>query len=713
MATDRLPDPLAMHSYVANVWKMKSVFLMSLGLILPLAAHADEPVDPNLWLEDATGERALAWARGQDVVTKKELTAVPGFEALRARLLSIYDSKEKIPYVSKAGAYYYNFWRDAQHVRGIWRRTSLEEYEKKDPEWETVIDLDRLSADEKENWVWIGEDSRYPDYTRTLIRLSRGGGDAHVVREFDLVTKTFVNDGFNLPEGKSDISWRGPDNVYVGTDSGPGSLTDSGYPRVVKSWQRGTPLASAVVVFEGQKADVRAEAEVSDEKDFHREFVLRIITFFSTEKYVVLDGKLVRMDLPDDAKFGTFREFLTVTLRKAWSVNGNDYAAGAFLAIRWDKFMAGSRDFAVLFNPDPRISLDSVTYLKDGIIINVLDNVRSRLYVRAPGAEGTWSQQQMEAPLFGSVQASSVDPDSNDYFLTVSDFVTPTSLYLGTVGGSRMLLKQLPSFFSAEGLEVSQHESTSKDGTQVPYFQVSRKGVVLDGSNPTLLYGYGGFEIAMKPFYSSGIGVGWLEKGGIFILANIRGGGEFGPQWHEAALKENRQRAYDDFISIAEDLVSRKVTSPRHLGIMGGSNGGLLVGVTMTQRPDLFNAVVCQAPLLDMRRFSHLLAGASWMGEYGDPDIPAQWSYIRKYSPYQKVREGVDYPRVLFTTSTRDDRVHPAHARKMAYKMEAQKHDVLFYENTEGGHAEGGAANHEQAAFEAAMTFSFLAEQLH
>jgi prolyl oligopeptidase len=690
---------------------MKLLLLLSLGLMISANASAQE-TDPNIWLEDVTGARALEWVKAQDVVTKKELTSSPDFEPLRERVLSIYDSKEKIPYVTKAGNFYYNFWRDADHVRGIWRRTTPDEYRKKDPTWETVLDIDKLAADEKENWYWSSEATRYPDYTRSLIRLSRAGGDAVVVREFDLVTKTFVKDGFIVPEAKTRAAWRGTDSIFVATDFGPGSQTDSGYARIVKSWQRGTPLSTATTVFEGKKEDVLSLAYSTDEPGFHREFIRRSVTFYSGEDFLMRDGKFAKIDIPDDASASTFREYLVVTLRKGWSVGGADYPAGALLAINLDKFFAGDRHFTMLFTPSERVSLSSATGLRDYLVINELDDVKNRLYLRKPQADGSWSREPIAAPEFGNVEATAVDPDTNEYFLTISDFLTPTSLYLDAVGGERTLLKQLPSFFNAEGLEVTQRESTSKDGTRVPYFQVSRKGIVLDGSNPTLLYGYGGFEVSMNPFYSGGFGSAWMEKGCVFILANIRGGGEFGPAWHEAALKEHRQRAYDDFISVAEDLIARKVTSPKHLGIMGGSNGGLLMGVMTTERPDLFNAVVCQAPLLDMKRYSHLLAGASWMAEYGNPDIPEEWSYISRYSPYQNVREGVTYPRVLFTTSTRDDRVHPGHARKMAYKMEEQGHDVLFFENTEGGHGEGGAANNEQRALETAMTFCFLAKQL-
>ncbi|HZZ18366.1 MAG TPA: prolyl oligopeptidase family serine peptidase [Opitutaceae bacterium] len=688
---------------------MKSLPLFLLGLMSTVAMVAQE-ADPNLWLEDVTGDRALAWAKAQNEVTRKELTAGADFEAMRQRLLSIYDSKEKIPFVTKAGDYYYNFWRDAQHVRGIWRRTTLQEFRKPDPAWETVLDVDKLAADEKENWYWSYQNMRYPDYTRCLVGLTRGGGDAVVVREFDLVTKSFVKDGFVVPESKSAIDWQGADSLFVGTDFGPGTLTDSGYARVVKSWRRGTPLASATTIFEGQKEDVQSLGYTSNEPGYHREFVYRAVTFYTGQTFLVRDGRLTKLEVPEDAKVSTFRNFLIVTLRKGWSTGGTDYPGGALLAADLDKFLAGDRHFTMLFTPSARISLSSATGLRDCLIVNELDDVKNRLYVRRPQPDGSWSREPMDAPEFGNNEVQAVDPETDDYFLTTSDFLTPTSLYLGRVGAGRELLKQLPSFFNAEGLEVTQHESTSKDGTKVPYFQVSRKGLVLDGSNPTILYGYGGFEVSMNPFYSGGYGSAWLEKGGVFILSNIRGGGEFGPTWHESALKEHRQRAYDDFISVAEDLVSRKITSPRHLGIVGGSNGGLLMGVMTTERPDLFNAVVCQNPLLDMKRYSHLLAGASWMAEYGNPDVPEEWAYISKYSPYQNTRPGVTYPRVLFTTSTRDDRVHPGHARKMAFKMQEQGHDVLFFEQTEGGHS--SSATNEQRAYETAITFAFLTKQL-
>jgi prolyl oligopeptidase len=677
----------------------------------PAPAPAD---DPYFWLEEVDGAKPLAWVEAQNKKSLAELTSAPGYQALYDRLLAINNSRARIPAVVKRGDYYYNFWQDAKNVRGVWRRTTPAEYRKESPAWETVLDLDALALSEKENWVWKNAHALYPKYDRVLLSLSRGGGDATVIREFDLPTKSFVTDSpFNLAEAKSDVAWIDRDTLFVGTDSGAGSLTDSGYPRIVKKWRRGTPLADAPVVFSGETSDVAVSAYVDDEPGFHREFIRRAITFYTSETYLhESGGKLTKLDIPLDAQPGTYHSQITIDLRSAWNVGGKTYPTGALIAMDYTRFLKGERDFSLLFTPGPRTSLAGTSATKNHLIVNELENVRNRLYTLTLRTDGGWQRTALPAPAFGTVTATAVDGDeSDDFFLSVTDFLTPSSLYFGTIGSAdRPLLKQLPAFFNAAGLEISQHEAVSKDGTHVPYFQVSRKGVALDGNNPTLLYGYGGFEISMTPAYSGGIGAAWLEQGGVYILANIRGGGEFGPSWHQAALKANRQRAYDDFAAIAENLITRKVTSPAHLGIMGGSNGGLLMGVLLTQRPELFGAVVCQVPLLDMKRYHLLLAGASWMGEYGNPDVPAEWDFISRYSPYQNAVADKKYPRTLFMTSTRDDRVHPGHARKMAAKLEAQGHDLLYYENTEGGH--GGATNNEQRARMTALAFTFLLKQL-
>ena len=675
------------------------------------AMNKTAAADPYLWLEDVTAEKSLDWVRAQNVVSTNELQAAPDFEKTRVRLLAILDSTERIPFVSKHGKFYYNFWRDQKNTRGLFRRTTLGEYKKPQPAWETVLDLDQLSASEKENWVWHGYNVLEPDYDRCLVALSRGGADASVYREFDLLKKEFVAGGFALPEAKSRVDWRNRDTLYVATDYGAGSLTKSGYPRIAKEWKRGTPLAEARVVFEGEVDDVSASVFVSRDHGRIYETAQRAPTFFTTEVSVRRGDQFVRLDKPADVEASTFGEWLMFQPKLDWKLGGTTYQAGSLLAANFDGWLQGKRELTVLFEPTARKSLASIGATKNFLILNELDNVRSRPELLR-FADGKWTRTPLEAPAFGNVGVHGIDADeSDDYFMTVTDFLTPSSLYLGTAGQpGRKKLKSLPEFFRTDGLEIQQFEATSKDGTRVPYFQVSRQGLKLDGANPTLLYGYGGFEISMQPSYSPGSGSAWLERGGVYVLANIRGGGEFGPAWHNAARKENRQRAYDDFIAVAESVIARQVTAPKHLGIQGGSNGGLLMGVMMTQRPELFGAIVCQVPLLDMRRYNKLLAGASWMDEFGDPDQPEQWAYIQKFSPYQNVRPGVKYPRVLFTTSTRDDRVHPGHARKMVARMKEQGHDVLYYENIEGGH--GGSANNAQAAYMSALAYTFLWKQL-
>ncbi|HWP99762.1 MAG TPA: prolyl oligopeptidase family serine peptidase [Vicinamibacterales bacterium] len=672
----------------------------------PTLAPAE--ADPYLWLEDVTGEKALEWVKARNAETMKELAERPGFAELRADLLAILDSKERIPYVDKRGPYYYNFWRDAANPKGLWRRTTFEEYRKPEPKWDVIIDVDALAKQENESWVWRGAQLVKPAYRRALVALSRGGADATVVREFDMERRTFVEDGFQLPEAKSRFSWIDEDHIYVATDFGPGSLTSSGYPRIVKLWKRGTPLAEAKTIFEGQPTDVSVMAVFDDTRGFERHFVLRSIAFYRSQQFLRRpDGTLVRIEVPEDAIVDVQFEWMTIELRTPWTVGGRTYPAGALLAARFDDFLRGRRDLTVLFEPTPTTSLAGYTWTRHHLVLNVLDDVKNRLFVLTPGP-GEWKREPFQgAPPFATASVSAVDAEESDeYFLNVSGYLTPTTLLHGRIGEQPVKLKQLPAFFDASGLEVSQHFATSKDGTRVPYFQVSPKGMPLDGARPTLLYGYGGFEIALTPSYNASVGRGWLSRGGVYVVANIRGGGEYGPRWHQAALKQNRLRAYEDFAAVAEDLIRRKVTSPRHLGIMGGSNGGLLVGNMLTLYPHLFGAVVCQVPLLDMRRYSKLLAGASWMAEYGDPDKPEEWAFIRAFSPYHNVRADVKYPPVLFTTSTRDDRVHPGHARKMMAKMREMGHDVRYYENIEGGHA--GAADNRQLAHMQALAYTFL-----
>ncbi|MFZ6654213.1 prolyl oligopeptidase family serine peptidase [Undibacterium sp. TJN19] len=664
--------------------------------------------DKHQWLEDVTGEKALNWVKDQNKLTRGKLDNDASFKQLKTDLQVVLDSKDRIPSIRKMGNAVYNFWMDAEHPRGVWRKTSLEEYKKAQPKWETVLDVDALAKAENENWVFKNSACREPEFDRCLIELSRGGADAVVTREFDLASKSFVKGGFTLPEAKVALDWRDKDTLFVATDFGPGSLTDSGYARIVKEWKRGTDISEARTLMEGEKTDMAVSAQASDHKGVHRELVNRQMTFYTAEQFLKEGDKLIKLDLPAKSNIFFFDKQAIITPRETWAVGGKTYASGSVLAIDFDAFMKGNRQFTVLFEPSDTTSFTGAAVTRNHLLVQALDNVKSSLKEwKFDGSK--WTSRQVNLPTLGSVTVSALDSEnSDDYLLSYSDYLTPSVYMLAHAGNDRReLLKSAPSFFDAAPYETVQQFATSKDGTKVPYFIVRRKDVKYDGNNPTLLYGYGGFQISMTPSYSGGIGKSWLEKGGVYVVANIRGGGEFGPRWHQSALKENRQRAYDDFAAVAEDLIASKITNPKHLGAMGGSNGGLLAGVALTQRPDLFNAVVSQVPLLDMQRFNKLLAGASWMGEYGNPDVPAEWAYISKYSPYQNVKAGVTYPNVLFITSTRDDRVHPGHARKMAAKMLDQGHkNVWYYENIEGGH--GGAANNAQRADMSAITYTFL-----
>ena len=674
----------------------------------PLGVPVAPGNDPYLWLEDIDGEAALAWVRARNAETVRELEAWPGYRGLEEGILEILDSEARIPYIAKAGDSYYNYWRDRRHPRGIWRRTSLEEYRKAEPAWETVLDLDALGAAEGESWVFHGAKFLRPGCRRCLVLLSPGGSDAHVVREFDLETLAFVSGGFSLPLAKSTVSWIDLDTLFVGTDFGPGSLTASGYPRITKVWRRGTPLAEAQTVFEGRDQDMAVEARHDSTPGFERDLVVRRPSFFTQEQHLLnRDGTLTRLDLPADADADLHRQWLLVRPRSPWTTGGRTHPAGSLLAVQLDAFLSGERRFTALFRPTATRSLESWNWTRRHLILNVLDHVKTRLYRLTPGPE-RWRRRPLPgASALGTASAQGVDPRESDaYFLNVNSFLDPDALCLG--GGRKALerLKSAPAWFDASALEASQHFAVSADGTLIPYFQVGPRDLAADGTRPVLLTGYGGFEVSLVPRYSGILGRAWLERGGVYVVANLRGGGEYGPRWHQAALRENRFRALQDLAAVARDLVARGLTSPQRLAVEGGSNGGLLVGNLLTRCPELAGAVVCQVPLLDMARYSKLLAGASWMEEYGDPDRPGDWAYLKVFSPYHNVAADRAYPPVLFMTTTRDDRVHPAHARKMAARMLAMGHDVRYFENLEGGH--GAGADNRQAARYWSLLYAFL-----
>jgi len=674
---------------------------------------APAEADPYIWLEEVDSVPAMAWVRACNAASQTEIASSPEFRRLRDRIQESLDSDDRIPYISKRGDLYYNFWRDAANPRGLFRRTTLESYRTENPEWDILLDIDALNEAENETWVWKGVDYlKAGGYRHAMLRLSRGGSDAVVVREFDLETRRFVENGFFLPEAKGDTAWIDKDTLYVTTDFGPGSMTTSGYPRIVKRWTRGTPLKDATVVFEGQSDDVGVSAGVDDTPGFERHFVVRRPTFYTSETYIITtEGELQKIEVPADAEVSFHREWLLVTLRSAWDADGVTYPEGALLAIDFDAFMKGNREFAVLFEPTPTASLAEISWTRNHLLVNVMEDVQSHILTLTPTEDGKWDRQ----PLTGAPDNATIsvwgedEQDGDAYFMSVTGFLTPSTLARGTFGAEPEALKSTPSFFKTEGLSVSQHFAVSKDGTRIPYFQVS--GPQVEGKpRPTLLYGYGGFEVPMQPYYSPSLGLAWLEQGGVYVLANIRGGGEYGPSWHQAALRENRYRAFEDFAAVARDLFERGITQPELLGALGGSNGGLLVGNMITLYPELFRAVVCQVPLLDMQRYHLLLAGASWKAEYGDPDNPDDWAFMKGFSPYHNLRPNTRYPAVLFATSTRDDRVHPAHARKMMARMQELGANVRYYENIEGGH--GGAADNRQAAHLSALGYMFLQQQL-
>ncbi len=664
----------------------------------------DEQADPYLWLEDIAGDDALDWVRARNEVTQAEFSGEE-FERLRAESLEVLDTDARIPYVRRRGDYLYNFWRDAVNPRGLWRRTTLDSYRSDSPDWDVLIDVDELARADDENWVWAGANVIEPDHTRALISLSRGGSDAAIVREFDMGTRKFVADGFALPEAKSGTSWVDPDTLLIGTDFGADSLTESGYPRMVKRWRRGQPVQDAQTVFEGSAADVIVAAGVDRTPGFERIVLRRALDFFNDQLYELRGDELIRIDAPTDATVSVHRQWLLIELRTDWLTGSANYKAGSLLAADYDEFLAGTAQLRVVFEPDKHTSLLHYAWTRDRLIIVMLADVASRVEIVTPGS---WQRRPVrDVPPNTNTVIAAADDTGDEIFLDSSGFITPSRLLHGAAGvnnGPLEQIKSAPAFFDAENITVAQHFVTSKDGTSIPYFVVGRRDAT--GPGPTLLGGYGGFEVARTPGYDGVLGRLWLARGGTFVLANIRGGGEYGPSWHVQAMREGRHLVAEDFAAVATDLVDRGITTVAQLGAQGGSNGGLLMGIMLTKYPQLFGALVCQVPLLDMRRFHLLLAGASWVAEYGDPDDPADWEFIAEYSPYHNISADIDYPPVLITTSTRDDRVHPGHARKMTAALEAAGHRVWYYENIEGGHA--GAADNAQVAFKSALSFSFL-----
>jgi len=684
------------------------LFVLALAVQQPASPSAP-PDDPFVWLEDVEGARSMEWVNAKNTATIAVLGQGPLYQTLYNRFKQILDSKDKIAYPSMLGNSLYNFWQDADHERGIWRRTTWASYANPNPVWETVIDLDSLSKAEGVTWSWAGASCLEPEYRRCIVGLSRGGSDATERREFDLTTKQFVAGGFTIPEAKTSVTWVDDNTLLVGTNFGPGSMTTSGYARIIKLWRRGSPLSTATTVYEAPADHVSAGSFSTNDGARRYLMITDGTDFYHRAQYLYDQGKIVKIDTPADADIRLVQGQLVVYVRDPWTVSGKTWPTGSLIATSVDDFLAGKRAFQLVTQPGPRETINGVTSTRDYLLLNILNNVRGELR-RYRYQDGRWTFDKVPAPDLGTVGVVATTAYSNRYFFTFTNFIQPTTLFVVAENGSVAEVQRLPAMFDASGLVVEQQEATSKDGTKIPFFVVHRRDMKRDGNNPTLLGAYGGFEIASTPSYSTHTGAGWLERGGVFVLANIRGGGEFGPQWHRAGLKEQRQRIYDDFAAVSQELIRDSITSPQHLGIRGGSNGGLLMGVALTQHPELYNAVLIQNPLLDMKRYNHLLAGASWMAEYGDPDKPEEWAYISRYSPYQNLKPGTKYPTVMFTTTTRDDRVHPGHARKMAAKMESMGIPFYYFENTEGGH--GAGVTNAQVAKELALTYVYLWRQV-
>ncbi len=677
----------------------------ALGLIFILAGCASPqkssmPEDTHLWLEEIEGKKALEWVEQQNKKSVSELEADPRYKKTEDDIHRIITAQDRIPYVALRNGELYNFWQDAKHVRGIWRKTTLKEYRKANPKWELILDIDALAKKENENWVFKGSNCLPPEYTRCMLTLSRGGKDASVQREFDVKSKRFVEGGFVLPEAKSVVSWLDTDTLLVGTDYGPGTMTDSGYPAELRAWKRGTPLLSAQTVFKCKKTDVYCSGMKHFAPEGDVTVISRSITFYTNEYFLVgADLKTTRLDIPEESELhGVFKGHYLVLLRKAW----RQAKAGDLVGVN------AKGDVSVVATATDRGAVQGATRTRDAVYVTKLENVSSLVERTVFDGQG-WTSQKVALPDLGSAEVSSTSNHEATVFFQFEGYLTPTTLYVSEDGVAKPAkIKSLPERFNAKNFVVEQFEATSRDGTKVPYFLVRSKKQ--KGPASTLLYGYGGFEISETPYYLGAVGKVWLEKGGAFAVANIRGGGEFGPRWHQAALKDQRQKSFDDFAAVGEDLIRRGHTTPQKLGIRGGSNGGLLTGAVFVQRPDLFNAVVCQVPLLDMLRYTKLLAGPSWVAEYGDPSESRIAAFWQRTSPYQNIKPGVKYPRAFISTSTKDDRVHPGHARKMVARMIEQGHPVLYYENTEGGHS--AAANLKQRARREAQAFVYLYRQL-
>lgn len=698
---------------------MRSLFSAAAALaVLTGAALAARDSDPYLWLADIHGAKPLAWVRQQNAKSDAILKKDPVYGQDYSILLKALNSNDRIPVGNLDHGDVYNFWQDAKHMRGIWRRTTIAGYRNANPKWEMLLDVDRLDAAEKTQWVWQGADCA-PGGKRCLLQLSPGGGDAATIREFDLKTKSFVKGGFALPLSKLTARFVDENTVLVATNFGPGTMTKSSYPRIVKLWHRGQKLGQAKTVYQATADDIWARPDVYHGPYGTIALIDRGLTFFTSELYYVYpDGSTLKLPLPKGANLqGVTQGSLIFTLRDAWTPPGakKPFAQGSLVAFRVKPFAVQKMPpvFALLATPDAHGTIDSVGAGRDAVYASIYENVTGSVHAFRPAANGAWSNTRLALPKGGSTTIVATNDWGPEAHFTYESFLTPPTLY-ATDGKKVEAIKSQKPVYDARNIVAEQFWTTSMDGVKVPYFFIHPKNA--KRPVPTILYAYGGFEDAVTPWYWNDghrplyAGDTWLNKGGAIAVANIRGGGEFGPRWHQAGLKEHRQRVFDDFAAVGQDLETRGFTDPAHLGIVGASNGGILTTVTMTQQPQMLRAVVCQRPLIDMLRYTHYGAGASWADEYGDPDKPADRAWLARYSAYQNVKKGVRYPSILFITETTDDRVTPIWARMMAAKMEAQGHDVLFNESAEGGHGPG-ATNTAQAEMWA-LSYTYLGQKL-
>jgi prolyl oligopeptidase len=677
------------------------------------AAPAD---DPFTWLEEIRGERALAWARNENRRTLGELQGDPRYAQFQARALEIVQARDRIPAVTFRPDGLYNFWQDADHVQGILRRTSLASYRTDTPEWETVLDIDALSRAEGKTWVYQGMNCLPPEERYCLVNLSDGGRDANVVREYDLREKRFVDGGFSLPEGKQSVTWEDANNILVSREWGPGTMTASGYAFVIKRLRRGQALDQAAEVYRGTATDVQAAPFVLRDSDGrpHGVFAYRGVDFFHQTFTLLREGGNVTLPIPQRASLaGIVGGRLLVTLDEPW-----DAAPGLHFAIdsvvsydlaEWERDPLHARP-SLVWAPGPRQTLSGVATTHGRLIVNILDNVRGRAFTYLY-TDGAWRSSEIALPRNATIGVAAASDQDDQAMFNVTDYLTPPSLYhFDGATGALARIKTTPARFDASGHVVEQLEAVSRDGTRIPYFLIRPRTMRMDGSTPTLLYGYGGFQVSQVPNYSGTMGRLWLEQGNAYVVANLRGGGEFGPEWHQTAQLAHKQRTWDDYVAVAQDLIRRRITSPRRLGVVGGSQGGLLVGTAVTQHPELFNAAIIQVPLFDMMRYHLMGAGASWIGEYGDPRIPEQRAWIAGYSPYQHLTPGRTYPMPFIETSTADDRVHPGHGRKAAARLAAIGAPYYYYENMEGGHA--AAANLQETARRVALEYTYASRRL-